>query len=87
MVVDIDEMTELHQSMTKVLSNNKNVRLLTTFGDIEVMSIGKDDSKENKTLSNAYDAIYDNLGENHAIFTGESVEALKYGLSRDASIV
>ena len=87
LVIDMDEMTELHQSMSKVLTKNKNVRLLTTFGELEVLSIGKDDSKENKTLTNAYNAIYDNLGENHSLFTGESAEALKHSLSRDGSIV
>ena len=87
LVVGIEEMAELHSSMSKVLLRNSNVRLLTTFGDIDVKSIGEDQTKENKTLSNAYDAIYNNSGENNNIYTGESAEALKYSLARDASIV
>ena len=49
----------------KVLSKNKYARLITTFGDVDVKSIGEDQTKENKTLSNAYNAIYDNSAVNN----------------------
>ena len=87
LIVDIDEMSELHQSMAKVIAKNNHVRMLSTFGDIQVHSIGEDQSKENKTMENAYNAIYDNAGLNHSVFNGETVEAQKYALIRDKSLV
>lgn len=87
LVVDIDEMSELHQSMAKVIAKNNHVRMLSTFGDLEVHSIGEDQSKENKTMENAYNAIYDDAGLNHSIFNGETVEAQRYALIRDKSLV
>lgn len=87
LVVDIDEMTELHQSMAKVLSKNKHIRLLTSFGDIDVKSIGEDKSQENKVLTNAYNAIFDATGLNHEVFTGDIKEALSYSILRDKSVV
>lgn len=87
LVVGIEEMTELHQSMAKVISKNRHVRLLTSFGEIKVASIGEDQSKENKTLENAYNALYDNVGENHTLFNGDNAEAQLYALLRDKSVV
>jgi hypothetical protein len=87
LIVDIDEMSELHQSMAKVIAKNNHVRMLSTFGDIEVHSIGEDQSKENKTMENAYNTIYDNNGLNHSLFSGESVKALECALLRDKALV
>ena len=87
LIVDIDEMSELHQSMAKVIAKNNHVRMLSTFGDIQVHSIGEDQSKENKTMENAYNTIYDNSGVNHSLFNGNSVQALNYALTRDKALV
>lgn len=80
-------MSELHKSMANILSKNNHIKLMTTFGDMDVLSIGEDDSKENKTLTNAYNAIYDNSGENNSLFNANTKESLIYGLRRDESIV
>ena len=87
LVVEIDEMSQLHKSMANILSKNNHIKLMTTFGDMDVLSIGEDDSKENKTLTNAYNAIYDNSGENNSLFNADTKESLIYGLRRDESIV
>lgn len=87
LIIDIDEMAALHASMAKVIAKNSHIRLLSTYGDVKVHSIGEDTSKENKTLENAYNTIYDTNGLNHAIFNSESVEALRIALSRDKSYV
>lgn len=87
LVVGIEEMTELHQSMSKILTRNKHVKLMTTFGDMDVLSIGDDQTKENKTLENAYAAIFDNAGENNGLFSATQKESLLYSLKRDESIV
>ena len=85
LVVEIDEMAELHKSIANILSRNNHVRLVTTFGDMNVLSIGQDVAQENKTLDNAYNSIYDNSGENHTLFNGTIKEALTYALQRDQS--
>jgi hypothetical protein len=87
LIVDIPEMKELHSSMSKVLSKNSHVRLLTSFGKIDVRQLSQDSTKENKTLENAYKAIYDNLGSNNYLFNGSSDAALKYSLTVEQSFV
>ena len=87
LVVGIEEMAELHSSMARIIAKNSHIRLLTSFGEIDVKSIGEDQSKENKTLDNAYNAIYDNTGLNHELFNGDIKESLLYELLRQKSIV
>lgn len=87
LVVEIPEMTALHKSMSKTLTRNKYVRMLTTFGDLDVLSIGEDQTKENKTLSNAYAAIYNVDGENENLYNGTTKESLEFSLRRKESIV
>lgn len=80
-------MAELHTSIAKVLQRNSHLRLITSFGKMDLLSIGEDQSKENKVLEDAFNAIYSNLGENHSLFNGDSVQALTNGLKRDISII
>ena len=87
LVVSIEEMAELHTSIAKVLQRNSHLRLITSFGKMDLLSIGEDQSKENKVLEDAFNAIYSNLGENHSLFNGDSVQALTNGLKRDISII
>lgn len=87
LVVEVPEMKALHKSMSKVLAKNNNTRMLTTFGDLQVLSIGEDQSKENKTLKNAYSAIFNVVGENDNLYIGNTKEGLDYSLRRQESII
>lgn len=87
LVVEIPEMTALHKSMSKTLARNKYVRMLTTFGDLDVLSIGDDQTKENKTLANAYSSIFNVTGDNDNLFNGTNKESLEFSLRRKESIV
>ena len=87
LVVEVPEMKALHKSMSKVLAKNANTRMLTTFGDLQVLSIGEDQSKENKTLKNAYSTIFNVVGENDNLYIGNTKEGLDYSLRRQESII
>jgi hypothetical protein len=87
LVVEVPEMKALHKGMSKVLAKNKNTKMLTTFGDLEVLSIGDDQTKENKTLKNAYSTIFNLIGENDSLYIGNSKESLEFSLRRQESII
>ena len=87
LVVEIPEMKALHKSMSKALTQNKNVRMMTTFGDMQVLSLGEDQSKENKTLENAFSAIFNIVGENDNLYIGNTKEGLEFSLRRQESII
>lgn len=87
LVVEVPEMKALHKSMSKTLAKNKYVKMLTTFGDLDVLSVGDDQTKENKTLQNAYSSIHNVSGDNDNLYNGSNKESLEFSLRRKESIV
>jgi len=87
LLFETDEVKALHQSMRKKIDQGDRVKLVTTFGDIKVAHMAENDTAENKALEKAFKAIFNNAGFNSGIFTGESVEALRYSLIRDKGFV
>ena len=87
LVFEMDEVAALHRSMKKVIDKGDKARLLTTYGQVSVQRIAEDESAQSTVLEKALEAIYDNGGFNPTLFTGESVQALKYALVRDQGFV
>ena len=87
LIFTTEETAAVHKSLAKVVNTGDNVRLITTYGDVDLLRVADSDTTENKALTNAYQAIFNNVGLNNILFTGQSVEALKYSLRRDQSMV
>ena len=87
LIIDIEEMEALHNGMKKIIQSNPHIKLFSSFGSINLLSVGEDTSKENKTLENARDTIYSSAGENTNLFNGNSVQALSDCLIKDSSII
>jgi len=87
LLFEVDEVKALHNSMKKKIDQGERVKLVTTFGDVKVAHMADSDTTENKALEKAFKAIFNNAGFNSGIFTGESVEALRYSLIRDKGYV
>lgn len=87
LIFETDEVAAIHRSLAKIISTSEDARLITTYGDVHIDQIAEDSTTENKVLENGYKSIYDNNGLNNTLFTGNSVEALKYSLRRDQAIV
>jgi hypothetical protein len=86
-IFELPEVEELHKSMAKIISKNKRLKLLTTFGKSEILDLQKPASIQSDTLTKAYLAIFQNSGLNANLFSGASKEALDVSLTRDASVV
>lgn len=87
LLFEVDEVKALHNSMKKKIDQGDRVKLVTTFGDVKVAHMADSDTTENKALEKAFKAIFNNAGFNSGVFTGESVEALRYSLIRDKGYV
>lgn len=85
--LDMEEITDLHDSLVGVVCQNKGSMLVTTPGQIKVEQLQEDIGQENKTLTNSYKSIYDNAGFNNALFTGDSDSALTASIYRDLAFV
>ena len=87
LVFEMDEVRDLHNSMKKIIDKKDKVRLMTTYGDVSLLKVGDDDAAQTDVLKKALQTVYDNAGLNPALFTGESVQALKMALTRDGQYV
>lgn len=87
LLFELDEIKALHKSMSNQLGTNTRTRLLTTFGDVEVHSLGDSDKVQNEVLEKAYQAVYNSAGVNSSIFTGDADGSLEASLNRDAAYV
>lgn len=87
LLFELPEVTDLHKSMSKSLSAIPRLKLLTTFGDSEILKTRPESNVENKVLEKAYEAIYQTSGLNPNLFNGATEQALKYSIKRDKSVM
>lgn len=85
LLFELPEVQDLHRTMSKMLSGNKRLRLLTSFGDTSLHPLQPKSSIQNETLKKAYEAIYFPSGMNINLFSGATKDALETSLARDAS--
>lgn len=87
LIFEMDEVKEIHKSIKKIVETGDKARLITTYGDVHVDQIAKNDTTENKALTQAFNTIFSNFGMNYNLFTGETSDALKISLNRDKTIM
>jgi hypothetical protein len=87
LLFELDEIKALHKSMSNQLGTNTRVRLLTTFGDVEVHPLGDADKVQNEVLEKAFQSIYSSAGLNSSLFTGDSDGSIETSLNRDGAYV
>jgi len=87
LIFEVDEVKALHKSLKKIVDTGDKARLITTYGDIHVDPISEDTDQNAEVLNNAYKTVFNNAGINNALFTSDSVEALKMAIARDKQYV
>lgn len=87
LMFDLEETFELHDSMAGALSKIKGVKLLTTFGDTDLIELQGERTKENKAMEQAYQGVFHSAGLNPNIFIGDSKEAIQASITKDAAYV
>ena len=87
LVLEMDEVKTLHNSIKKIIDKNGYANLITSYGDIDIKQIGSNDTAENEVLTKAYRSIFNNAGFNDGLFTQSSVTALEMALCKDTNMV
>ena len=87
LIFDTNEVKAIHKSLSKVVNTSNTTRLITTYGDVKLEKLQDSENTENKTLLSAFESIFNNSGLNASIFSGESVQSLKYSVIRDRAQV
>ena len=86
MLFELPEVEELHNSMAGALSTNGRTKVMTTFGETQVLPLQKEESVQNNALTKGHDAIFRTSGINPGLFTGVTKEALDVSLTREEAI-
>lgn len=82
-----EEVKQLHSRLSSVVNTSANSKLITTYGEINLIRVGETVSQEDKTLLNAYKSVFNNAGLNDVVFTGDSKEAMVMSITRDKATV
>lgn len=87
LLLEMPEMTLLHKKLANIVKSTKNSRLVTTIGDIKVHPLLTSTEVNNETLLKAYKSIFDTVGLNESLFTGDSQFSLNASKANDQAIV
>jgi len=87
LIFSLPEVKSLHKAMQKIASGNDKLKVLTTFGNTELLDLQKDSVKEHKILSESYANIFSSAGLNSNLFTSNTVEGLRISIKMDAAMV
>jgi len=87
LIFPLPEVRSLHKAMQKVASGNDKLKVLTTFGETQLLDLQKDSSKEQQILSTSYANIFNSAGINSSLFTSNTVEGLKISIKMDSAMI
>lgn len=82
-----EEAVEMHRGMVNMLKGNKNLSVLTSYGDVDaIVSRTAADSVANN-LNNMLFNIYNEAGTSPSLFTSENGQVIKYNIKNDLSLM
>lgn len=87
LIFEIEEAIEIHNEMARAIQGSIGVKLLTTFGKTDLLSLADERSKEDKRMEQAHDGIFLESGVNPHIFKGHTPQAIRATIAKDASYV
>lgn len=87
LIFDLPEVKDLHASMAKSLGSSSRTKLMTTFGETEILSLQEVSGVKNETLQIANRAIFSSTGINPNLFNDDDPTSLDVSLKRDGAVI
>ena len=88
MIFEPDEAAVMHKGLVDMLSNNKYIDVLTTYGETSLEQAQTTTSQaQNNSLNKFTFNAFDNLGTSAQLFNAEGNTALKYSTDKDTSLM
>ena len=88
LIFEPDEAAEIHAMMSQAVSAISGLKILTTFGNTELIELQKEAHLEEHGVWNqAYENIFYNTGMNPNLYTSDDKDALKASIKKDAAYV
>lgn len=88
MIFEPEEAAVMHKGLVDMLSDNKYIDVLTTYGDTSLEQAQTTTSQaQNNSLNKFTFNAFDNLGASAQLFNAEGNTALKYSTDKDTSLM
>lgn len=87
LLFELPEVRALHKSMSRSLGGSSRSKFLTTFGEVGIHPIIKENYDSSDILKKALQGIYRTAGVNADMFTGDSQDAIDFSLTKDQATI
>ena len=82
-----DEAAEMHEGSVEMMSGNKNVRVLTSYGDVSAIASNASADRTEGTLTRMEQNIYAQAGVSGQIFASTGSSSLESSLNNDLALM
>lgn len=82
-----DEAEEMHEGTVGMLKGNKNISVLTSYGDVEVASSTTSDARTDSALTRMEKNIYAQAGVSSEIFAPSGSSSLETSINNDTALM
>jgi hypothetical protein len=82
-----DEAAEMHEGSVEMMSENKNVRVLTSYGDVSAIASNTSADRTEGTLTRMEQNIYAQAGVSGQIFASTGSSSLEASLNNDLALM
>lgn len=86
-VLSIPEAAELHRGIVNMLRNNQSTDVLTTFAEIELLSISDKTKSDRDNLNKVERSVYVEAGVSQLLFAGDSASSIQMSITNDMAFV
>ena len=89
LVFELEEVSEIHESVAAMLADHDTIDVLTTFGDTSLESLQDSTaaSQSSDRIEKYKTAAFDALGRSSLLFNSEGSSSLAYSIQRDEALV
>ena len=82
-----DEALEIHKAVVKMLKNNPDVDVLTTFAEVEMLELQDSKQANRDNLEKMERSVYNEAGVSKNLFASDGTTALEYSQKVDMALV
>lgn len=86
LVFEPEEALEMHEGAVEMLKYNKDLDVLTTYNDVQLLDLSADDDEKTE-ISDVQDLIYESAGLTKELFCATTDAGLQYSLNNDLAMM
>lgn len=86
-ILSIPEAGELHRGIVNMLKNNQSTDVLTTFADVDLLTVSEKTKAARDNLEKIERSVYTEAGVSRLLFSSDSATSVNQAITNDMSLV